>query len=161
MSASESGRGRSSLARLAIVLSLPAALAVYAVAFHLNIAGLDATSRAYPQAIVAFMLLLLASQAVTEFRAWLQAGDSSGFADAWYRWRRTVLTAVWTAVFVWAIGVVGFYEALVVYVAVQLLILGVLRPVKLALFTAGTVAGMYLLFDLALQVRLPPGLLVG
>lgn len=160
-SSSTSGKERSSLARLAIVLSLPVALSVYALAFYTSVTDLDLASRAYPQTIIVVLLLVLASLVWTEVRAWSRAADHRGLVDAWRRWHRTALTAAWTAVFIWAIELVGFYEALVLYMVVLMPLLGVRRPVVIAAYTAGTCLGLYLLFDLTLRVRLPSGLLIG
>lgn len=159
-----SARSRSErpyLARLAIVLSLPVALTIYAIAFYTSVNDLDLASKAYPQTLIIGLLLLLASLVWTEIRTWHRASDHARWGDTWRRWHRTAMTAAWTAAFIWAIELIGFYEALVLYMVVQMPLLGVRRPIVIAAYTAGTALGLYLLFDLTLRVRMPPGLLIG
>lgn len=152
---------RPSPVRLALLLSVPAAALVYAVAFHLSIAELGLDSRAYPQGIILLLVLLVLSQVYSEIRTWWRSQDATRISHLWQPWRRTVLAAVSTAAFVWGIGIVGFYESLALYGLVLLPLLGVRRPVTVIAFNAGMVAGVFLLFDAVLNVRLPGGLLTG
>lgn len=153
-------RQQRSYGRLLITLALPLALIVYSVAFFRSIADLGLNSRAYPQAIMAVLAVLLVSQIWSDVRRWLRSGPDPGVQVTWQRWRQTAYVVGWTMVFVWAMNRVGFYEALVVYVALLLPMVGVRRLRTVLLFTVGTVAGIYLLFDVVLAVRLPSGLLV-
>lgn len=152
---------RSSLVRLAVFLSIPAVVIVYAVAFHLSIADLGLDSRAYPQGIIVVLLLVVLTQVFSEIRDWWRNRETMSISDIWKSWRRTVLAILCTAAFVWGIGVIGFYESLALYGFVLLPLLGVRRPVTVIAFNVGVVAGVYILFDLLLSVRLPGGLLVG
>lgn len=158
---SKPDRPRRSYGRLLITLALPVALIVYSVAFFRSIADLGLNSRAYPQAIMAVLAVLLVGQIWTDVRQWLRSGPDQGLHVTWQRWRQTAYVVGWTMVFVWAMSRVGFYEALTVYVALLLPMIGVRRLRTVLLFTAGTLGGIYLLFDVLLAVRLPPGLLVG
>lgn len=158
---SNASRHKRSPTKLLITLALPAALIVYSVAFYRSVADLGPTSRVYPQVVMGVLAVLLLVQIWTDVRGWLSSRGGEGFREIWHRWRRTAYTIAWTLAFIWAMERVGFYEALVVYVVLLLPMLGVRRPMTVVLFTGGTVAGMYLLFDLALNVRLPSGLLVG
>lgn len=152
---------RPSLVRLVILLSVPTAVVVYAVAFQLSIADLGLDSRAYPQAIIAVLLVLVLSQVFSEVLNWWRSRDATRFSQIWRPWKRTALSALWTMAFAWGIGVVGFYESLALYGLVLLPLLGVRRPVTVIGFNAGVIVGVYLLFDAVLNVRLPGGLLVG
>lgn len=154
------GPRRRSVVRLVITLALPVSLIVYSVAFYDSIADLGLDSRAYPQAAMALLGVLLAGQIWHDIRQWWGQPSEEGFRETWQRWRGTAYAAGWTLVFVWAMGWVGFYTSLVVYVALLLPMIGVRRVRTIVLFTVGTVAGIYLLFDLVLAVRLPSGLLV-
>ncbi|WP_084709961.1 tripartite tricarboxylate transporter TctB family protein [Nesterenkonia alba] len=147
--------------RLALLISVPASVGVYAVAFHFSVADLGLDSRAYPQGIIAVLLVLLLSQAITEMVRWWKTPDTTTFSTLWRPWHRTALAALCTAVFLWGIGTIGFYESLALYGLVLLPVLGVRRPLTVIAFNVGLIAGVYLLFDLVLNVRLPGGLVVG
>lgn len=156
---SRTNSGRGSGTRLAIVLLVPALLTAYGLGFWNSVDGLSSTSRVYPQALTAVLLISLAVVILGEVRDWAKTGDTRGLADLWRRWKMAVITAVLTGVFVWGISVVGFYEALIPYTAVLTWVLGVRRLRTLAAFTVGTCVAIYLLFDVALGVRLPAGLI--
>lgn len=149
-------RGRSP-ARLLITLVLPVALLVYAVFFFRAIHDLDLNSRAYPEFLIGILALLLVVQVGVDIRQWLGSEDRGGLLDSWQRWKRTALTAALTLVFIASIDSIGFYEALVPYVTLLVIVIGARRPRTVVLYTAGAVLGVYLLFDLALNVRLPSG----
>ncbi len=154
-------RQRRSYAKLAVTLLFPVALVVYSVAFHQSIQDLRTQSRAYPQVVMMVLAVLILSQVATDVVDWLRRSSTDGLIDIWRRWGRSAYTALWTFVFVIAMGRVGFYEALIVYVALLLPMIGVRRVSTVVMFTIGMVAAMYLLFDLTLSVRLPTGLLFG
>lgn len=149
-------RGRSP-ARLLITLVLPVALLVYSVFFFRAIHDLDLNSRAYPEFLIGILVLLLVVQVGVDIRQWLGSEDQGGLLDSWQRWKRTALTAALTLIFIASIDSIGFYEALVPYVTLLVIVIGAHRPRTVVLYTAGTVLGVYLLFDLALNVRLPSG----
>lgn len=149
------------LARLAIVLILPVALTVYATTFYATVDDLGLASKLYPQALIFVLVPAMASLAWSDVREWIQADAHPKMRETWNRWKRSAMTAAWTAVFIWAIEQVGFYEAVVLYLIVLMPLLGVRRTPVIAAYTAGTVLGLYLLFDLTLRVRLPEGLLIG
>lgn len=146
-------------ARLLITLVLPVALLVYSVFFFRAIHDLDLNSRAYPEFLIGIVTLLLVVQIGFDIREWLGSEDRRGLLDSWQRWRRTALTAALTLIFIASIDSIGFYEALLPYVPLLLVAVGARRPRTVVLYTAGTVLGVYLLFDLALNVRLPSGFL--
>ncbi|MQA92780.1 MAG: hypothetical protein GEU90_21585 [Gemmatimonas sp.] len=151
-------KGRSP-ARLLITLILPVALLIYSVFFFRAIYDLDLNSRAYPQFLIGILALLLFIQVGSDVREWLHSETHRSLLESWQRWRRTALAAAWTLIFIASIDTIGFYEALVPYVALLLPMIGARRPWTVALYTAGTALGIYLLFDLALRVRLPSGFL--
>lgn len=151
-------KGRSP-ARLLITLILPIALLVYSVFFFRAIHDLDLHSRAYPQFLIGILALLLFVQGASDVKEWLGNDDRSGLLDSWHRWKRTALTAALSLLFIVSIDTIGFYEALVPYVVLLLLVIGARTPRTVLIYTASTVLGVYLLFDLALNVRLPSGFL--
>lgn len=145
---------------LAVALVLPVTLLVYAVAFFASVYGLRLDSRAYPQALIAVLVLLLVSQVAGDVRGWWRGAEGErGPRDLWARWRRTACTMGLTGAFTFAVERVGFYEAMIPYVIVLLPAIGVRRPLHVALFTAGSVLVVYGLFTELLGVRLPTGLL--
>lgn len=152
---------RPSSVQLGVLLAVPAAVTVYAVAFHVSIAGLGLDSRAYPQGIIIVLLLLVLLQVFSEIRTWWRSQELTSILQIWLPWRRTILSMLATAGFLWGIAIIGFYEALALYGLLLLPLLGIRRPVTVIAFNAGLIAGVFLLFDLALGVRLPGGLLVG
>ena len=145
---------------LAVALVLPVGLLVYAVAFFAGIHGLRLDSRAYPQALIVVLAPLLLSQIASDARAWWRGAEGDrGPRELWTRWRRTAYTVGLTGAFTLATERVGFYEAMIPYVAVLLPVIGVRRPLYVALFTAGSVVVVYGLFTVLLGVHLPKGAL--
>lgn len=149
---------RRSPAMLAVALVLPVVLLVYAVAFFVSVHGLRLNSRAYPQALIGVLVLLLVSQIASDVRGWWRGAQGGrGPRALWARWHRTAYTLGLTGAFTFAIERVGFYEAMIPYVVVLLSAIGVRRPLHIALFTAGSVLVVYGLFTALLGVRLPKG----
>jgi hypothetical protein len=142
---------------LAVVLVLPVVFATYAVAFYVNIEGLRADSRMYPQAMILILLVLLVGEVVGSVREWMVEGDTRGPRDLWWSWRRSAYTFLLTIAFVAAIARLGFYEAMTLYVLFLLPVIGVRRPAHVAIFTIAALAVMYGLFSMLLGVRLPSG----
>jgi len=152
--------GRRSPAMLAVALVLPVCLLVYALAFFASIHDLRLDSRAYPQGLIAVLVVLLVSQIASDARAWWRGEEGGRTArELWARWHRTAYTFALTGALAFAIERVGFYEAMVPYLVVLLPAIGVRRPLFVALFTVGSVLVVYGLFTVVLGVRLPRGLL--
>lgn len=144
---------------LVISLSLPMVLLVYSVAFFLGIMDLRPNSRLYPQIMIVAVTLLLVSQIVSTLRAWRHSEDDRPMALVWKKWHRTAYITGWTILFVVAIGMIGFYEAMVPYVVGTLLIIGIRKPVPVLIYAAASTLVMYGLFSVVLGVRLPSGFL--
>jgi hypothetical protein len=145
---------------LVVALILPVVLLAYAVAFFASIDDLRLDSRAYPQGLIVVLVLLLLWQIVADVRAWLRGEEGERvLGELWARWHRTAYVVGLTSTFAFAIGRIGFYEAMIPYVAILLPLIGVRNPLLVAVFTAGCALVVYALFTLVLGVRLPQGLL--
>lgn len=145
---------------LVIALILPLVLLAYAVAFFASIHDLRLDSRAYPQGLIAVLVVLLLWQISADLRAWLRGEEGERtLGELWARWHRTVYVIALTSGLAFAIGWIGFYEAMIPYVAILLPLIGVRNPRRVAIFTAGCAVVLYVLFTLVLGVRLPRGLL--
>lgn len=154
-----SGRlGRSPVV-LAFRLALPVVLLIYSVAFFRSISVLRPDSRYYPQIMIALLVPLLLLQVVADVREWAAEARPHGAMSVIGAWWPTAFVASWTVAFILGINWIGFYEAIIPYVAGLLPGLGVRRPALILAFTAGAFVGMYLLFGVVLGVRVPTGLL--
>lgn len=147
-------------AMLAVAMVLPVGLLIYAIAFFASIQDLRLNSRAYPQGLIAVLVVLLVLQIASDARDWWRGAQGErGSRELWTRWRASAYTVGLTGAFAFLIERVGFYESMIPYVAVLLLAVGVRRPLFVALFTVGSVLVVYGLFAVMLDVRLPTGLL--
>ncbi len=144
---------------LAARLSLPALIAVYCVAFLLNLSGMPAEAANYPRLTIVITLLLVVSSMVGEFKEWRKASSYLAISAPriWQRSRRSVSTIVLLASFVYAMPRLGFYPAAAIYLLALFLILGLRDPVRVAALIAGILLASYLLFTVILQVLLPRG----
>ncbi|MAO56097.1 MAG: hypothetical protein CMM61_10390 [Rhodospirillaceae bacterium] len=73
--------------------------------------------------------------------------------------RLILLAAVW-GLFVVGLSYVGFYISGGLAVAISFLLLGIRQPLRIALWTAGSLVISYLVFDLGFKLSLPTGRLI-
>jgi hypothetical protein len=72
--------------------------------------------------------------------------------------RVVALAAVW-GVYAFALGLTGFYLGGAVALIASFLLLGARRPMPILACTAGTLLGIWLVFEMLFELRLPRGVL--
>jgi hypothetical protein len=172
------GDGGSSpdLLSLANQLWLPAIIATYAIAFWIAISDLPGEAANYPRMVIVALMTFLVAGLLIDGGRWRRGAfekvEDSDLPDeaavrtrgpvaVWQRWHKTILAFLLTAAFVYAIPRVGFYESAAVFLLLLFYTLGIRRPLVLLPLTVGVMVGAWLLFAVALNVRIPTGPLIG
>lgn len=144
-------------------LLVPTVVAAFAVSFYLSIADLDAEAATYPRLTIVFLVIVVLIEGILQLARWFRAeapdaGERQLMAQVWDNWRRSVYTIVLVGLFIFAIRVLGFYAAVVPFLVILLVALGVRRPAVIGIFTVAMIGASYGLFELLLRVPLPQGL---
>lgn len=115
--------------------------------------GLPATSAIFPQMVLglaAILGILMIVQGV-------QKTGAAGAPTRFFKNRRRFFIATGiTVLYVLAINVLGFYTSTTILVPTVALTFGYRKPVVIAVSTAAFVAGMALVFGLAMDYKFPP-----
>lgn len=153
-------------------LVIPLAAGIFAVAFFRGIEGLPTQSATYPRILIAALLALVAINVLIEARALFlrrphqpatqtelsdEPSDEFGLRPA--DLLQPLAVIVLMAVFVVFMPLLGFYLSAIVLMPSVAVVLGVRKLWLIALFTAVLTTGAYLLFEIFLEVPLPPGFL--
>lgn len=144
-------------------LLVPTAIAAFAISFYISIVDLGAEASTYPRLTIAFLIIVVFIEGIIQLVRWIRSevpntGEGQLIAQVWHRWRRSVYTIALLGLFIYAIRVLGFYAAVVPFLVILLVVLGVRRPVVITIFTVAMLGASYGLFELVLRVPLPEGL---
>jgi hypothetical protein len=174
-----SGDGGASpdLLSLANQLWLPAIIVTYAIAFWMAIRDLPGDAANYPRMVIVALTVFLIAGLLIDGARWRRgeydkvedadlpdeagAPRARGAVAVWHKWHKTIITFGLTAAFVYAIRRAGFYESAAVFLLLLFYTLGIRRPLLLLPLTVGVMVGAWLLFAVALNVRIPTGPLIG
>lgn len=152
----------SSVIRLVGYLAVPIIVGAFAVAFYVSVADMGASSALYPKLAIAALLGLVLIEAGMSVSVWRTAArdavEQITMFGVWRQWRRALYTIALTIAFLTLISILGFYVALVPFMAILLFGLGIRSPVIIGTFSVGILIVSYLLFEAALQVPLPEGI---
>lgn len=149
-------------------LVVPVAFLVYALLYYLNIRELPLEASLLPQIMLVIVTGLLVWDLVSETLQWRRSEhrswrDGVRYASSRFRQRGLrpagimALTAIWIF---WAMTTLGFYVATTLYLLLALVILGERRGWLTVVLAAGGIAATFVLFTLALNLRLPTGMFV-
>ena len=149
-------------------LMVPVALLVYALLYYLNIRELPVEAGLLPQIMLAIVAALLLWDLTDETLQWRRSDhrswrDGVRYVASRFRQRGLrpagimALTGVWIF---WAMTTLGFYVATTLYLLFALVILGERRGWLVVALTAGGIAATFVLFTVALNLRLPSGMFV-
>lgn len=155
-------QGRSILGLIGRLL-VPTAIAAFAISFYLSVADLSAEASTYPRLTIAFLVIVVLIEGILQLARWVRSDvpdtdEGQLMAQVWDRWRRSVYTIALLGLFIYAIRVLGFYAAVVPFLVILLVVLGVRRPIVIVIFTVAMLGTSYGLFELVLRVPLPEGL---
>jgi hypothetical protein len=110
----------------------------------------------FPRALALVAMVATALLAVKGLREWRAetAAEDGGTPPVW--WRPWALWGV-TVAYVVALAPIGFHVSTPLYVFAALSLLGFPNRVRTGAIALGTTAGLYVIFDFFLGVRLPVG----
>lgn len=140
-------------ARAVVVLALLAGL----VALAIHTRGYSPEAREFPLLTIAVMAGLLVLQGVLLLRQIRRDGPSSP-GPPW--WDREVKFVGWIVLLGVSVALLGLMIGVIVYLTLYLLAVRAARPVTIAVIVVLTAVGLYGLFVMFLQVRLPGGMLL-
>ena len=138
------------------LLIVPFIFVIYALSFWASMSrnAVPTEAARYPRGLIVLLLVLITLAGVRDFARATQQSDVR-IAEVWGRWAPTVSTSVLLIVYALAITRIGFYLASAAFSVSLLLVLGVRSAPRIAALTGGYLAGIYVIFDRLLQVRLP------
>ena len=156
-------------------------LAVFCIGFWGSVSGLPPVAANFPRILIALLAVLMSIGLMLDVRTVVQGaplprenveadfewddldkGEEKGaLAEFLAAWGRAVLLSLVVVAFLLLVPRVGFYVAVVPFLAASFVALGIRRPAYLGFLVAATAAGAYLLFDTILALRLPAGILPG
>ncbi len=153
-----------------------AGVLVYLTILVVNSRKLSAASKAMPMAVIVFCAILIVVKGgllVVKPGSGAQKSDESAPEgentpkDAWARfmaiWKdegavRSMIFIGWLVGFAAAVNLIGFIPTTVIGLAILLLTVSKVPPVRAALIVLGTYLFVYLLFVRMLHVRFPAGI---
>lgn len=130
---------------------------VIGIIFFVNTFSLPEDSQTYPRVLIGVMMLLALAVLIKSFIT--DDGNSWEKLFGHINWKRFILVAVVSLLYLFAINILGYFTATILYLLVLLLTLKANR--KTILITVPIfMVGLYLLFRMFLKVPLPTGILI-